>query len=224
MKKVVITGAILGWMLIWAVVPLMISPIQPLAQAVKIGGLVTVGIFILRLLATVGMPGDPPAIPFSKKDLAIWPLVLLLLLAPILSVSLAGGYQYLPPAPSVTIVAVPEDVIEITSQWKGGEFTSGYRISTNQCVIVTNEAALINQDEAAFGGPGMVEHAVVQTFRPVYQAAKKAHQQARPMTFLGAWLTEDGQLIKWQTKPVMVLYSAQTDQRRLIVDRNPWHN
>lgn len=216
--------AVVGWILGWLVIAYATNSVQLAADTAKYVGIFLGGAVLLRLVSTVQTPVDEPPIPLTVPEMRVWGWVLLLGLIPVCCFAIAGSYNYLPPPATLTMTVIPTDVEEVTSHWKGGAYTVGYRIIAESTVFVTDGGGLNGQSGMAFSGPGLVQHCMVDSFKPVYQAALRARQECRSMTLSGDRARDQsGQPIYWQGMSVVLLYSAEYAGVSYQIDRNPWH-
>ncbi len=129
------------------------------------------------------------------------------------------------PLHPITITAVPDSTVKVTGQWKMGEFVIGYRIITDEYVVVSGPGGLFGQEGQSFGGPGLVPHATVTSFARVVEVAERVKDKG-PISFYGdlAYAREGNQPFLYEGKKVIILYNATYGGQDYEVNHRPWDN
>ena len=85
----------------------------------------------------------------------------------------------------ITISTVPEKIIEVKEEWKGGKYTVGYRIITTEEYIISSGRSGLFGQEGAFGGPGKVNSGLISSFGVIAKLAEEAKEKKVEMIFSG---------------------------------------
>ena len=145
----------------------------------------------------------------------------------LVAVLIATGCSNDQPKPEhpITITAIPHSTVKVTGHWKMGEFVIGYRIITDDYVVISDGGGLFGQEGQAFGGPGLVKHATVSTFGRVVEVAERVKGK-EPITFYGdlAHTREGNRPYLFEGKKVIILLNATHNGQNYEVNRRPWDN
>ena len=150
----------------------------------------------------------------------------LVILVCVVSLSFMGCSNEQPtPEHPVTYSGIPRETVKVTGTWKMGEFVIGYRIITDEYVVISGAGGLFGQEGQAFGGPGMVPHATVSTFGRIAEIAKQAKDKSQ-ITFYGdlAYSRDGNQPYLFEGKKVIILLNASYNGQDYEVNRRPWDN
>lgn len=104
-----------------------------------------------------------------------------------------------------------------------GEFVIGYRIVTDEYVMITDGGGLFGQEGQSFGGPGLVNFATVSTFGRIVEVAEQVKDRD-PITFYGELVYVGHALYLFEGKKVIILFNATYNDRTYEVNRRPWDN
>jgi hypothetical protein len=123
----------------------------------------------------------------------------------------------------VTVVAIPNEVIEVKGRWKMGPFTIGYRIATPKYIIASGYGGLHGQEGQPFAGPGLVDDRLINSFGVIAQNARIAQASNEPMSFFGneARMTGDFSIpYIYQGKRVVILRKAEFRGQEFTAERS----
>lgn len=136
----------------------------------------------------------------------------------------AGCSQPKPKHP-ITITAIPHLIVKVVGHWKMGDFVIGYRIITDEYVVISDDGGLSGQEGQAFSGPGLVKHAIVSTFGRVAEIAEQTKDK-EPITFYGdlVYAREENQPYLFEHKKVIILFNATHNGQKYEVNRLWWDN
>ena len=101
-----------------------------------------------------------------------------------------------------------------------GPYVQGYRILTDEYVVVSDRQGLWGQDGFTQRGPGMVQQVVVLSFKPIAEAAEIAVRCKQEMVFRGEIvLKNDGMPLLFAGRKVLLLYEVEYAGRCYRVER-----
>lgn len=124
--------------------------------------------------------------------------------------------------PTVTVNCVPRAVVEIISRWEDSPHTTGFRIVTDDYIIVSGYTGMYGQENLASGGPKIIDVVLMESFRPVAIFAELKKNQ-EPIQFAGRlWPTKNGQPLLYRGKKVMLLESINYEGLPYKVERGGW--
>lgn len=124
----------------------------------------------------------------------------------------------------VGYTGIPRNVVEVKGTWKIGPYTQGIRIEFDDYIAVTNEMALYGQDGMSFGGPGLVPHATVRTFKTIADLSEVIKDK-ETMTLHGDLAISRNQTpVIFNGRKVIILFDAEYNGKKYEVNRRPWDN
>jgi hypothetical protein len=108
---------------------------------------------------------------------------------------------------------------EITDTHKTGPYTVAFFVETENYYVVSNLNAIVDNKNAAFGGPGTVNHFVVDSFRPLFKVATQRPKPMEMMFYGDLVLNKDDSPFLHRGKKVIYLHHASVNGKQYYIDR-----
>ncbi len=126
------------------------------------------------------------------------------------------------PINSVTYTGIPREVIEVIGRWKMGEYTQGFRIQFDDYYTITDIQGLYGQEGMGFTGPGLVDRAIVESFREIAELCEEIKDKEEINIHGDLMKTKEVKDYLFNGKGVIILYDASYKDKFLEVNRRPW--
>jgi len=118
---------------------------------------------------------------------------------------------------------IPRETIKVQTSRNGGDFVVGYRIITDEYIIISGINALFEQEGQVISSPSMGLCAALSTFGCIVKLAEKVKDKS-PITFYGdiVYPANANQPYLFEGKKVIILFSAKYNYQHYAVDRRLW--
>lgn len=109
---------------------------------------------------------------------------------------------------------------EITDSYKTGPYTVALFLETEQYYLVSDLRAILDNKNESFGGPGTVNHFVIESFKPLFKFATQATKPIDMLFYGDLVLNKDESAFLHRGKKVVYLHHASVNGKQYYIDRN----